>query len=71
MLQVCERVVQRRAEGYHGTILESACGSGGIFVHSAEFVRCHHRAPESEISVFGIEKMTDTLLMQGMKADKH
>jgi type I restriction enzyme M protein len=69
MLQVCERVVQRRARD--GTIVEPACGSGGMFVHSAEFVRCHHRAPESEISVFGVEKMTDTLLMQGMKADKH
>lgn len=48
-------------EPYHGTILDPACGSGGMFVHSAEFVRRHHKAPEREISVFGIEKMTDTL----------
>lgn len=48
-------------EPYHGAILDPACGSGGMFVHSAEFVRRHHKAPAREISVFGIEKMTDTL----------
>jgi type I restriction enzyme M protein len=48
-------------EPYHGTILDPACGSGGMFVHSAEFVRRHHKSPESEISVYGVEKMADTL----------
>ncbi len=48
-------------EPYRGAILDPACGSGGMFVHSAEFVRRHHKAPEREISVFGIEKMADTL----------
>ncbi len=48
-------------EPYHGAILDPACGSGGMFVHSAEFVRRHHKAPAREISVFGIEKMADTL----------
>ena len=48
-------------EPYHGAILDPACGSGGMFVHSAEFIRRHHKAPEREISVYGIEKMTDTL----------
>ncbi|KMO44298.1 membrane protein [Methylobacterium tarhaniae] len=48
-------------EPYHGAIFDPACGSGGMFVHSAEFVRRHHRAPESEISVYGVEKMSDTL----------
>lgn len=46
---------------FHGTIFDPACGSGGMFVHSAEFVRRHQKAPEREISVFGVEKMTDTL----------
>jgi type I restriction enzyme M protein len=48
-------------EPYHGTIFDPACGSGGMFVHSAEFVRRHHKAPERELSVFGVEKMADTL----------
>jgi type I restriction enzyme M protein len=48
-------------EPYHGTIFDPACGSGGMFVHSAEFVRRHQKAPESEVSISGTEKMADTL----------
>jgi type I restriction enzyme M protein len=48
-------------EPYHGTILDPACGSGGMFVHSADFVRRHHKNPASEINIFGVEKMSDTL----------
>jgi type I restriction enzyme M protein len=48
-------------EPYHGSILDPACGSGGMFVHSAGFVRRHHKAPERKISVFGVAKMSDTL----------
>jgi type I restriction enzyme M protein len=47
-------------EPYHGTIFDPACGSGGMFAHSAEFVRRHHRAPERELSIYGTEKMSDT-----------
>ena len=48
-------------EPFHGAILDPACGSGGMFVHSAEFVRRHHKAPDKELAVFGTEKMMDTL----------
>jgi type I restriction enzyme M protein len=48
-------------EPYHGTIFDPACGSGGMFVHSAEFVRRHHKSPSREISIYGVEKMSDTL----------
>lgn len=48
-------------EPFHGAILDPACGSGGMFVHSAEFVRRHHKAPDKELAVYGVEKMTDTL----------
>jgi type I restriction enzyme M protein len=48
-------------EPYQGTILDPTCGSGGMFVHSAEFVRRHHKSPAREISLFGVEKMADTL----------
>lgn len=47
-------------EPYHGKIFDPACGSGGMFVHSAEFVRRHHKNPSREISIYGIEKMEDT-----------
>jgi type I restriction enzyme M protein len=48
-------------EPYHGMILDPACGSGGMFVHSAEFVRRHHKTPNKELAIYGIEKMSDTL----------
>lgn len=47
-------------EPYHGHILDPACGSGGMFVHSAEFVRRHHKEPGRELSLHGVEKMEDT-----------
>ena len=47
-------------EPYHGKIFDPACGSGGMFVHSAEFVRRHHKSPTREISLYGTEKMADT-----------
>jgi type I restriction enzyme M protein len=58
-------------EPYHGSILDPACGSGGMFVHSAEFVRRHHKAPEREISIFGVEKMSDTLRLCRMNLAVH
>jgi type I restriction enzyme M protein len=48
-------------EPFHGAILDPACGSGGMFVHSAEFVRRHHKAPDKELAVYGVEKMDDTI----------
>lgn len=47
-------------EPYHGKIFDPACGSGGMFVHSAEFVKRHHKNPSREISIYGTEKMEDT-----------
>src|SRR6202158_87783 len=48
-------------EPYHGTIFDPACGSGGMFVHSAEFVRRHRKSPSKEISIYGVEKMSDPI----------
>lgn len=47
-------------EPYHGKIFDPACGSGGMFVHSAHFVKRHHKNPSREISLYGTEKMEDT-----------
>ncbi len=58
-------------EPCHGAILDPACGSGGMFVHSAEFVRRHHQAPEREISVHGVEKMADTLRLARLNLAVH
>ena len=47
-------------EPYHGTVFDPACGSGGMFAHSADFVRRHHKNPSRELSIYGTEKMLDT-----------
>jgi hypothetical protein len=47
-------------EPYHGRILDPACGSGGMFVQSAAFVE-HHRQSVNEISVYGQEKVAETI----------
>jgi type I restriction enzyme M protein len=58
-------------EPYHGAIFDPACGSGGMFVHSADFVRRHHKSPTREISIYGVEKMSDTLRLCQMNLAVH
>jgi type I restriction enzyme M protein len=58
-------------EPFHGTIFDPACGSGGMFVHSAEFIRRHHNSPSKEISIYGVEKMSDTLRLCRMNLAVH
>jgi type I restriction enzyme M protein len=58
-------------EPYHGRILDPACGSGGMFVHSADFVRAHSHAPEKELSIFGIEKVRETQRLARMNLAVH
>jgi type I restriction enzyme M protein len=58
-------------EPYHGKIFDPACGSGGMFVHSAEFVRRHHKSPSKELGIYGIEKMSDTLRLCRMNLAVH
>ncbi|MBP0465880.1 SAM-dependent DNA methyltransferase [Roseomonas sp. PWR1] len=65
------RLIVEVIEPFHGRILDPACGSGGMFVHSADFVRRHQRSPEAEISVFGTEKVRETLRMCRMNLAVH
>jgi len=58
-------------EPYHGRIFDPACGSGGMFVHSASFVQRHQKTPSSEISVFGVEKTAETLRMAKLNLAIH
>lgn len=48
-------------EPYHGRIYDPACGSGGMFVQSAKFVERHKKNPNAEISIFGQEKVAETV----------
>jgi type I restriction enzyme M protein len=62
-------------EPFHGRVYDPACGSGGMFVQSAEFVRAHG-GKRNDISVYG-QEFTDTtwklakmnLALRGIEAD--
>lgn len=58
-------------EPYHGRIYDPACGSGGMFVQSARFVENHKKNPSSEISVYGQERITETVRLCKMNLAVH
>lgn len=58
-------------EPYHGRIYDPACGSGGMFVHSADFVQRHHKTAMDEISIFGTEKDQTTVNLNKMNLAVH
>lgn len=65
------RLVVEVVEPYHGRILDPACGSGGMFVQSAEFVKDHLKNPYREISIYGQEKAEDTVRLCKMNLAIH
>jgi type I restriction enzyme M protein len=65
------RLIVEIIEPYHGRILDPACGSGGMFVQSAHFVENQHREASSEISIYGQEKVADTVRLCKMNLAVH
>lgn len=58
-------------EPFHGRIFDPACGSGGMFVQSARFVENHKKNPNSELSVFGQERVAETVRLCKMNLAVH
>ncbi len=58
-------------EPYHGRILDPACGSAGMFVQSANFVKKHQRNPSAEIMLYGQEKVAETIRLSRMSLAVH
>jgi len=58
-------------EPYHGRILDPACGSGGMFVQSARFVENRQTNPSQEISIYGQERVADTVKLCKMNLAVH
>jgi len=58
-------------EPYHGQIFDPACGSGGMFVQSAQFVGRHQKRAADELTVFGTEKAGDTFKLAKMNLAVH
>lgn len=57
-------------EPYQGRIFDPACGSGGMFVQSAEFVE-RHKKSATDISVYGQEKVDETIRLCKMNLAVH
>ena len=58
-------------EPFHGRIFDPACGSGGMFVQSAAFVKNHRKRPVDELTVFGTEKDEATVKLAKMNLAVH
>jgi type I restriction enzyme M protein len=58
-------------EPYQGKIFDPACGSGGMFVQSANFVQAHHKSANTSISVYGQEKTSATVKLGKMNMAVH
>ena len=56
---------------FQGRILDPACGSGGMFVQSAEFVHNHKKNGNDRISIFGVEKRRETIRLSKMNLAVH
>jgi type I restriction enzyme M protein len=65
------RLIVEVIEPFHGRIFDPACGSGGMFVHSAHFVERHRRSPGDELSIYGQEKTSETVRLARMNLAVH
>ncbi len=70
------RLLVEVIEPFGGSILDPACGSGGMFVQSAAFVHAHRKADASPLRIYGQEKESATaslcrqnLAMHGLEGD--
>jgi len=71
------RLMVEIIEPHHGTVFDPACGSGGMFVQSAQFIEKRKTADEdSSLFVYGQEKTLETvklakmnLAVNGLKGD--
>ena len=56
---------------FQGRILDPACGSGGMFVQSAEFIHNHQKNGNSQISIYGTERVAETIRLCKMNLAVH
>lgn len=65
------RLITEVIEPYYGKVFDPACGSGGMFVSSADFVAGHNKSASDELSIFGQEKTGDTVRLSKMNLAVH
>ncbi|MBN1810318.1 MAG: SAM-dependent DNA methyltransferase [Anaerolineae bacterium] len=65
------RLIVEIIEPFHGRLLDPASGSGGMFVQSARFVQRHRQNPGTEISLYGQERVAETVRLCQMNLAVH
>ena len=58
-------------EPKRGTVIDPACGSGGMFVQSAHFVESMKANPNEQLTFYGMEKNPTTLRLAKMNLAVH
>ena len=65
------RLIVEIIEPFNGKILDPACGSGGMFVQSARFVEEHRNGKPGRLSIYGQERVDETLQLCKMNLAVH
>jgi type I restriction enzyme M protein len=65
------RLIVEIIEPFNGKILDPACGSGGMFVQSARFVEEHRNGKHSRLSIYGQERVDETVRLCKMNLAVH
>jgi len=55
----------------HGSVIDPACGSGGMFVQSAHFIERMHKSPQDVATFYGAEKNPTTIRLAKMNLAVH
>jgi type I restriction enzyme M protein len=65
------RLIVEIIEPFDGKILDPACGSGGMFVQSARFIDEHRNGTAGRLSIYGQERVDETLRLCKMNLAVH
>ena len=65
------RLIVEIIEPFNGKILDPACGSGGMFVQSARFVEEHRNGKTARLSIYGQERVDETVRLCKMNLAVH
>ncbi|HVB52680.1 MAG TPA: class I SAM-dependent DNA methyltransferase [Candidatus Acidoferrales bacterium] len=65
------RLIVAIIEPFKGKILDPACGSGGMFVQSARFVEEHRDGNAGRLSIYGQERVDETVRLCKMNLAVH
>ncbi len=55
----------------HGSVIDPACGSGGMFAQSAHFIEALHKNPQDVVTFYGQEKNPTTIRLAKMNLGVH